>query len=65
MLEMYEENASGAACQLKRGRNSKFGGLNDSLWQWYCMANSRNLFPDGSLLMEKAKEIIITPFGTS
>ena len=57
VLEMYEENASGAACQLKRVRNSKFGGLNDSLWQWYCMATSRNLFPDGPLLMEKAKKI--------
>ena len=57
IVEMYEENASGAACQLKRVRNSKFGELNDSLFQWYCMATSRNLFPDGPILMEKAKEI--------
>ena len=54
---MYEENASGAACQLKRVRNSKFGELNDSLFQWYCMATSRNLFPDRPILIEKAKEI--------
>ena len=57
IVEMYEENVSGTAYQIKRIRNSKFGEVNDSLYQWYCMATSRNLYPDGPLLMEKAKEI--------
>ena len=57
IVEMYEANASGNTRQIKRVRNSKLGDLNDSLYQWYCMATSRNLFPDGPLLMERAKEI--------
>ncbi len=59
IVEMYEENASGDTCQIKRVGNSKFGDVNDLLYRWYCMATSRNLYPDGPLLMEKAKEISI------
>ena len=54
---MYEANVSSSTCQIKRIRNSKFGDVNESLYQWCCMATSRNLYPDGPLLMEKAREI--------
>ena len=57
IVEMYEANASSSTRQIKRIRNSKFGDVNESLYQWYCMATSRNLYPDGPLPMEKAREI--------
>ena len=38
-------------------RNSKFGEINDLLYDWYRMATARNLYPDGPLLKEKALQI--------
>ena len=58
ILEIYESNASGKVCHTrKRIRNSKFGEMNDLLYQWYRKAVSRNIYPDGPLLKEKAKQI--------
>ena len=58
ILDMYETNASGEICHTrKRIRNSKFGEMNDLLYQWYRKAVSRNIYPDGPLLKEKAKQI--------
>ena len=58
ILDLYESNSSGEVCQTrKRIRNSKFGEMNDLLYQWYCKAISRNIYPDGPLLKEKAKQI--------
>ena len=37
--------------------NSKFGEMNDLLYQWYHKAVSRNIYPGGPLLKEKAKQI--------
>ena len=58
ILDMYETNASGEICHTrKRIRNSKFVEMNDLLYQWYRKAVSRNIYPDGPLLKEKAKQI--------
>ena len=55
-VDMYETNASGEIYHTrKRIRNSKFGEMNHLLYQWYRKAVSRNIYPDGPLLKEKAK----------
>ena len=56
--ELYEANASGQRCQTgKRFRESKFSELNEALYRWYPLAVSKNIFPDGTQLSEKAREI--------
>ena len=61
--ELYEANVSGQRCQTgKRFRESKFSELNDTLYSWYLLAGyllavSKNIFPDGPQLAEKAREI--------
>ena len=43
ILELHESNSSGEVCHTrKRMRNSKFGEMNDLLYQWYHKATSRN-----------------------
>ena len=57
ILDLYEANASGDSHSRKRKRTSRFSDVNDALYEWYCLAKSKDLYPDGPLLMEKAKEI--------
>ena len=40
----------------KRVRESKFSDVNEALYQRYLLAVSKNIYPDGSHLAEKAKE---------
>ena len=59
ILDMYETNASSEIYHTrKRIRDSKFGKMNDLLYQWYRKVVSRNIYPDGPLLKEKAKQIV-------
>ena len=53
ILASYESNASTS----KHGRTSKFSDMNEALYQWYCLACSKNIYPTGPQLVEKAKEI--------
>lgn len=53
ILLAYESNAS--TC--KKRRASKFSEVNDALYQWYCMACSKNIYPCGPQLCAKVKEI--------
>ncbi len=41
----------------KRNRKSEFSDLNEALYNWYQLAVSKNIYPDGRLLMEKGEEI--------
>ena len=55
---MYESNASDKLSQYrKRTRNSEYADINEALYKWYQLATSRNIFPDGKILMEKATDI--------
>ena len=55
---MYESNASGDRCHTsQRIRESKYSEVNEALYKWYLIAVSKNVFPDGTQLSEKAKEI--------
>lgn len=55
ILLAYESNAS--TC--KKRRASKFGDVNEALYQWYRMACSKNIYPCGPQLCAKAKEIAV------
>ena len=58
IVELYEANASAGMCQTrKRVRESKFSDVNEALYEWFRLAVSKNVFPDGRILCEKAKEI--------
>ena len=41
----------------KRSRTSEFADVNEALHKWYLLAASQNIYPVGSQLCEKAKEI--------
>ena len=41
----------------KRSRGSEFTDVNEALHKWYLLAVSRNIYPMGPQLCEKAKEI--------
>ncbi len=41
----------------KRCRDSEFSPINEALYNWYLLATSRNIYPSGPHLCEKAKQI--------
>ncbi|XP_064387951.1 tigger transposable element-derived protein 6-like [Halichondria panicea] len=49
-------NSNRAQCQ-KRTRKSEYADINEALLEWYQLAISRNIFPDGTILTEKAIQI--------
>ena len=58
ILELYESNASSSSiCSRKRARSSDFSEVNETLHKWYLLACSKNIYPVGSQLCEKAREI--------
>lgn len=58
ILELYEANqASESFSSRKRRRPCEFSGINEALHEWYLMACSKNVYPVGPQLCEKAKQI--------
>ena len=58
LLTMYESNASGSRVHTSMTqRPSEFEEVNTALYQWYTQACSKNIYPGGAQLTEKAKEI--------
>ena len=58
ILTMYESNVSGDRLHVNvLGRKSQFSEINKVLYEWYSLACSKNIYPGGPQLMEKAKEI--------
>ena len=53
ILASYESNASTS----KKSRASKFLDINEALYQWYSLTCSKNIYPDGPQLLEKARKI--------
>ena len=51
ILASYESNASTS----KKTRSSKYSDINNSLYEWYSLACSKNIYPDGPQLTEKAR----------
>ena len=58
ILSAYESNASGSKVHATmKFRSSKFMDVNKAVYEWYLLACSKNIFPQGPVLIEKAKEI--------
>ena len=60
LLSQFEANASGSRVHTnKTSRSSQYDDINKALFEWYCLACSKNIYPMGPQLVEKAKEIAI------
>lgn len=58
LLAMYESNVSGSRVHTSMTqRHSEYEEINKALYQWYTLACSKNIYPGGTHLTEKAKEI--------
>ena len=58
LLSMFESNASeNRAHTSKTPRKSKYMEVNKALYEWYTLACSKNIYPGGPQLTEKAKQI--------
>lgn len=59
VLSMYESNASSSRVLTSKtcGRQSEYGDINKSLYKWYTLACSKNIFPIGPQLIEMTKQI--------
>ena len=58
VVEQYESNMSSTSMLTrKRSRQSDFAPVNEALYTWYSLAKSRNIYPAGPQLCEKAKLI--------
>ena len=55
-LDLYESNASSKLVR-KRERTTQYTDINVALHEWFVLATSKNIYPDGPLLSCKAKEI--------
>ena len=56
ILAVYSSNASKSK-QVTRPKQSEYAELNQTLYDWYNLAVSKNIYPGGPQLMEKAKEL--------
>ena len=55
---MYESNAPGSRVHMcKNFRASEYKGINKALYEWFRVTVSKNVYPSGTLLIDKAKEI--------
>ena len=58
IIALFESNASSSVCHSrKRTRLSEYSEINEALYEWYLLTCSKNIYPDGPQLKEKAKEI--------
>ena len=58
IIGIYESNMSSTSLlSRKRCRESDFTPINEALYSWYLLATSRNIYPAGPQLCEKAKQI--------
>ena len=57
LLEMFESNKSMTRIHTGVPRVSEFSEVNKALYEWYVIACSKNIYPGGPQLTEKAIEI--------
>ena len=62
ILDLYSSNAHKNK-QVIRPKQSEYAELNQMLYDWYNLAVSKNIYPAGPQLSEKAKEIANTVLG--
>ena len=59
ILSLFQNNASDSRHITGKSRTSEYAEVNEALYKWFCIACSKNIFPGGPELTEKAKEIAI------
>ena len=60
IIALYESNASSSLHHSrKRTRLSEYSEVNETLYEWYLLACSKNIYPDGPQLKDRAKEIAV------
>ena len=58
IVQLYESNMSSTSLLTrKRCCESEFAPINEALYRWYLLATSRNIYPSGPQLCEKAMQI--------
>ena len=58
IVEQYESNVSKDCVLLsKTSRTCEFAEINESLYKWYLLVTTRNIYPAGPQLCEKARLI--------
>ena len=64
IVSLYESNMSCSRVYASKmcDRKSEYSDVNKSLYDWYVLACSKNIFPMGPQLIEKAKQIA-SPLG--
>ena len=58
ILSSYSSNIS--CTRVNPGRKSEYEEINKVLHDWYTLACSKNIFPMGPQLIEKAKQIAVS-----
>ena len=57
ILSLFYDNSSGSRVHTIKSRTSEYFEVNEALHKWFHLACSKNIYPGGPELMEKAKEI--------
>ena len=57
ILSLYQANTSGSRIHSGKSRTSEYDKVNDTLYKWFTLSCSKNIYPGGPELMEKAKEM--------
>ncbi len=58
IITLYESNASSLLAR-RKPCTSEYSDINDALYKWYLLACSKNIYPDGPQLTQKAKDIAV------
>ena len=58
ILSMYESNVSSSRV-LTNGRQCVYDDVNKSLYEWYTLACSKNIFPMGPQLIERQNKLLL------
>ena len=62
ILSLFQSNASGSRHITGKSCTSEYAEVNEALLKWFCIACSKNIFPSGPELTEKAKGIAVKLF---
>ena len=57
IISLFYDNSSGSRVHTIKSRTSEYFEVNEALHKWFHLACSKNIYPGGPELMEKAKEI--------
>ena len=60
IVPLYEANVSSSLSRTSlKSHSSEYSEINDALSKWYLLACSKNVYPAGSQLIKRSKEIAV------